>query len=312
MKVYWKVISDIIIYLAATAFTFLLVFDKIPVIRPYERGFYCDDQSLMYPIVEESIDDGTIIAMSLLIFPAAVIIVELFYACHNGSCSDLSGTLWVYVKNLYRTVGSYLFGGTGTILVVEMLKLFFGRLRPNFIAVCRPNFTAIDCTQGFIREFHCNETDEEVLADLRKSFPSGHSASAAYGMLFLAVYLQFRLLLKWVRLLRPLLQTLVIILGVFICASRLQDYRHHPGDVIGGAIVGSLGCLLTVIFLADKMNYMNRSYLRKMEERNEKRMQMGKYIGNDNLAFRDSVLSINMSQLGVDNGQNRHSGTALP
>ncbi|XP_069120606.1 phospholipid phosphatase 3-like [Argopecten irradians] len=311
MKVYWKVISDLIIYIAVTAVTFLLVFDKISFIRPYQRGFYCDDQSLMYPVVEESIGDGTIIAMSLLIFPAAVIIVELFYACYNGSCSDLSGTLWVYVKNLYRTVGSYLFGGTGTILVVETLKLFFGRLRPNFFAVCNPNFTAIDCTQGFIRDFHCNETDEEVIADLRKSFPSGHSAAAAYGMLFLAVYLQFRLLLKWVRLLRPLLQTLVIILGVFICASRLQDYRHHPGDVIGGAIVGALGCLLTVIFLADKMNYMNRSYLRKMEERNEKRMQMGKYTGNDNLGFRDSAFSINMSQMNVDKDPNRQSG-ALP
>jgi len=54
------------------------------------------------------------------------------------------------------------------------------------------------------------------------------------------------MLLQWVRLLRPLVQTGAIVLGVFICSSRLQDYRHHPGDVIGGAIVGAVGCLLTV------------------------------------------------------------------
>ena len=60
-----------------TAFTFLLVFDKLSFIRPYERGYFCNDESVWYPIVEESIGDTEIILMAFLIFPAVVSTMDI-------------------------------------------------------------------------------------------------------------------------------------------------------------------------------------------------------------------------------------------
>jgi len=93
--------------------------------------------------------------------------VEIFYAVHNGRTGCGMETFWVYVKNIYRTVGAYLYGGSATILVVECLKLFVGRLRPNFFDACQVNFTAIDCTKKFVINYTCGEPDEETVADLR-------------------------------------------------------------------------------------------------------------------------------------------------
>lgn len=42
------------------------------------------------------------------------------------------------------------------------------------------------------------------------------------------------------RLLRPLLQFLLVMIAVYTGLSRISDYRHHPTDVITGFIQGGL------------------------------------------------------------------------
>ena len=66
-------------------------------------------------------------------------------------------------------IGVFLAGGSGTILITEVLKLVSGRLRPHYFDVCEPDYRKINCSQGYIippSDF-CNNTDTNILLDAR-------------------------------------------------------------------------------------------------------------------------------------------------
>lgn len=43
---------------------------------------------------------------------------------------------------------------------------------------------------------------------------------------------------KGTRLLCHFLQAVLIYLAVFVCLSRVSDYKHHATDVFAGAVIG--------------------------------------------------------------------------
>lgn len=58
--------------------------------------------------------------------------------------------------------------------------------------------------------------------------------------LFLQFYLQARLSWRGARLLRPLMQFLLVMIAIYTGLTRISDYRHHPSDVLTGFIQGGL------------------------------------------------------------------------
>lgn len=58
--------------------------------------------------------------------------------------------------------------------------------------------------------------------------------------LFLQFYLQARLSWRGARLLRPLIQFLLVMIAIYTGLTRISDYRHHPSDVLTGFIQGGL------------------------------------------------------------------------
>lgn len=62
------------------------------------------------------------------------------------------------------------------------------------------------------------------------------------------MYIHFRILTNWPRLrvFCPILQLAAICLAAYVSISRLQDYKHHTGDVIGGGIIGIVFTLSAV------------------------------------------------------------------
>lgn len=62
----------------------------------------------------------------------------------------------------------------------------------------------------------------------------------SYICIFLQFYLQARLSWRGARLLRPLIQFLLVMIAIYTGLTRISDYRHHPSDVLTGFIQGGL------------------------------------------------------------------------
>lgn len=59
-------------------------------------------------------------------------------------------------------MGVFLFGCAISQSFTDIAKVSVGRMRPHFIDVCKPDFSTIDCTQGYITNYTCTGADSEV------------------------------------------------------------------------------------------------------------------------------------------------------
>ena len=140
--------------------------------------------------------------------------------------------------------------------------VFSGRLRPHFLSVCNPNITLTETECGqldspvYLTEFHCLGQGElspgerqHRLHDVRLSFVSGHASLSTYSMWFCVVYIQQRMDTRNFRLVKPLIQVCCALFAVYTSLSRVSDYKHHPEDVVSGALLGLVISSLTLQFL---------------------------------------------------------------
>jgi len=65
-------------------------------------------------------------------------------------------------------------------------------------------------------------------------------------VLYLQLYIQVRFTWTISKLLRHFIQALAVYLAIWSGLTRLSDYMHHGGDVLAGAVIGSLIACLTV------------------------------------------------------------------
>ncbi|XP_054889792.1 phospholipid phosphatase 3-like isoform X1 [Poeciliopsis prolifica] len=219
-------------------------------VQPYRRGFYCDDESIRYPAKSREIVSDTVLsAAGMLISIVSIIIGESFriFFLTQESKSFVGNP---YFAAFYKQIGVFIFGCAIILSFTNIAKASIGRLRPNFIDVCKPNFSTIDCSLGYITEYTCQGAEKEV-EEARKSFFSGHASFSMYTMLYLVFYLQSRLTWSGARLLRPLTQFALIMISIFTGLTRISDHKHHPADVLAGFLLGALVAVCIVFFVSD-------------------------------------------------------------
>lgn len=77
----------------------------------------------------------------------------------------------------------------------------------------------------------------------RKSFPSGHTATSFAGLGYSALIIaaNARIFDKRNRLrsIKAIIFLAPWSVALLIGLSRMMDYRHHPTDIIGGALIGT-------------------------------------------------------------------------
>uniref|UniRef100_A0A3B3H3X2 Phospholipid phosphatase 3 n=1 Tax=Oryzias latipes TaxID=8090 RepID=A0A3B3H3X2_ORYLA len=219
-------------------------------IKPYQRGFYCSDESIRYPQKEgDTISDAVLCGAGILIVSFSIIIGECFriHQLHEGTKSFVGNP---YVAALYKQLGVFLFGCAVSQSFTDIAKVSVGRMRPHFLDVCRPDFSTINCSVGYITNYTCTGRDSEV-QEARKSFFSGHASFSLYTMLYLAFYIQSRFTWRGARLLRPLLQFTVLMMAFYTGLSRVSDHKHHPTDVLAGFVQGALVAYGIVYYVSD-------------------------------------------------------------
>ncbi|XP_030371961.1 putative phosphatidate phosphatase [Scaptodrosophila lebanonensis] len=224
-----------------------------------KRGFFCNDESLMYPYRGDTVSPKLLFTVALDLPVTALILVELW------RCRDRKwrwrNLRWTQFWPLYNTLRYFLFGYGSQFLLSRMTKNTLGRLRPHFFAVCQPLLSdggsCLDERHRAGGVYHTNYTCQpeksnaglDMLWAVKLSFPSGHTNIAFYGMTFMALYLQWRRGRGSATLLRPLCQLAMIMFACVVALSRLLDYKHHCSDVVAGALLGT-GVALVAIHLA--------------------------------------------------------------
>lgn len=270
--------------------------------EPFHRGFFCDDQNLKHPYLEQTVP----IVDALLIWAAASIIVILLVETLRSSAEygkrrpdPIPGQKhppWIAVE-IYRHFGYFALGALGCLVFTEIAKYTIGRLRPHFLTLCQPNLGPELCDDEYgYKKFVTEDEDvicmglernggnttKKQLHEARLSFLSGHSSFSFYCGTFLIVYLQARLTnfpecsTRWVSLtyrllkvFRPFIQFAMIILAFWISLTRISDYFHHPMDVVTGAIVGIGFAGMTLLVIADVFNRKSSFWKTIMTEDSE-------------------------------------------
>lgn len=232
--------------LLVTAFLLAItIVFKLRIFDPHIRGFYCDDETIAYPYKESTVSTSLLYLSAFLAPLAAILVTELYL---NLRTSFLS---------IFLTYFGYLFGAAIVNTATDSFKLIAGRLRPHFLAVCVPVFTDTganileNChgSHTYITEYNCSGNfTEDTISQARVSFPSGHSSISFQAMVFIALYLQARLgtnraftrSVSNVNLLIPTVQLSVLFWAIYVAVSRVNDHKHHPTDVIAGALLGTV------------------------------------------------------------------------
>ncbi|XP_058612096.1 phospholipid phosphatase 3 isoform X2 [Onychostoma macrolepis] len=218
-------------------------------VQPYQRGFYCADDSIRYAYKSSTVPSSVLTAVGLLLPIASIVIGECYriHYLNQGSKSFVGNP---YVSALYRQVGVFIFGCAVSQSFTDIAKVSVGRMRPHFLDICKPDYTTINCSLGYITQYTCSGDDSKV-QEARKSFFSGHASFSMYTMLYLAFYLQSRFTWRGARLLRPLLQFTLLMMAFYTGLSRVSDHKHHPTDVLAGFAQGALVAYCIAFYVSD-------------------------------------------------------------
>lgn len=81
------------------------------------------------------------------------------YFLNEGSKSFVGNP---YISALYKQVGVFIFGCAISQSFTDIAKVSVGRLRPHFLDVCKPDFSTINCSLGYITDYQCQGPEGKV------------------------------------------------------------------------------------------------------------------------------------------------------
>ncbi|KAK0054730.1 lipid phosphate phosphohydrolase 1 [Biomphalaria pfeifferi] len=206
--------------------------------KPFTRGFFRDDQSIMHPFHSSTISSAVLYCVGFIVPGAVMILTEGIYAKYMHKRKKRKLVFNMFLWNTYHVVGLFMFGAAVTHLLTNIPKYTIGRLRPHFMSVCKPDWSKLTSNDSYIVQDICTGPDTSLIMEARVSFPSGHSSMSMYCAVILMLYLEKRLNCKNFMLVRPTLQLAAFSMAFFTCLSRISDYKHHWSDVLAGAILG--------------------------------------------------------------------------
>ncbi|NP_001279364.1 phospholipid phosphatase 1 isoform X2 [Callorhinchus milii] len=236
-------------------------------IKPYQRGFYCDDETIKYPYKNSTVTSTVLYTVGFMLPITAIVLGELA-SVHWNHLQSNSCIRNPYIASVYKGVGAFVFGAGASQSLTDIAKYSIGRLRPHFLDVCKPDWSKINCSMGYIEKFTCLG-NARMVTEARLSFFSGHSSFSMYCMMFLALYLQARMTANWCRLLRPTLQFGLIATSIYVGLSRVSDYKHHWSDVLTGLIEGAIASTLVVVYVSGFFKKRNTKISPKDEENSQ-------------------------------------------
>ncbi|CAD7953022.1 unnamed protein product [Amoebophrya sp. A25] len=207
-------------------------------VPPRDAPFYENDARLGHPVRHD-----TVPAWFVIVFAYSAYLPIALTAAMGAVASR--GHNLRYWGSYDRPKGAqpcptllyYIFAVALVHFLTSVSKIYVGRKRPNFFAICEYDFNASPKVPAFpgsslipANVKYCRR--DPVGAML--SFPSGHSSLSWVSSTWLALELNAR----------PLAQCGFLLFASFVACSRVVDFRHHPEDIIAGSVLGGLGAFM--------------------------------------------------------------------
>jgi len=268
----------------------LLVHDQC--IEPFKTGYFKNDQSIAYPYKPSTIPSMYVHAIGLVV-PFSLIFLHHFLT--TKPVLKASKSRFGFLIKALPTIVGYLFGVAISQLLTDLCKYNVGRLRPHFLDLCQPEITNLSLVDDSIQyvsadNYNCYNSNSKVTNNCKTcgwdeakrthrireaylSFPSGHTSYSFQTAVFIILYLQAKFsnhhMMKDT-LIIPMVQLLIFVSAIYTGITRIQDYKHHPTDVIAGALIGAFAQIanalgITKIFEDDKDNVESEGEVVKMK-----------------------------------------------
>jgi membrane-associated phospholipid phosphatase len=164
-------------------------------LRPFHRPFSLVDLSISYPFENHETIPTWLLMVSSLVIPAIIVffVCLVFVPGPRASKGATKALIW------RRKFWEWNTGWMGLALslalafmVTQGMKNLFGKPRPDFLSRCQPDRSAFAgssasdvgsyAAQGFnsiwvlVTSDVCTQTDNDILQDGFRSFPSGHAS----------------------------------------------------------------------------------------------------------------------------------------
>ncbi|CEF60090.1 Phosphatidic acid phosphatase type 2/haloperoxidase domain-containing protein [Strongyloides ratti] len=98
----------------------------------------------------------------------------------------------LFIFSIYKILVISLMGNLFVSYTIHIIKYSVGRLRPNFVDVCKPKIFNETCINGIFKYYECTSEDIKQISESRLSFFSGHAAYAFFNAIFISTYIFIR------------------------------------------------------------------------------------------------------------------------
>lgn len=241
------VINTYFIYIFITLCTFVLLLQYIAFIPFNKRQFFEKDPSLSY--YDTARDEMPVerLYMVSTIVPIIVLILVFYFnklKWNNTPLSHFTKTQ-IFIFLLLTLVYTLL----STECVIQMIKTFVSRPRPDFFYLCNYKGYADAIKNNDFTEYNNNTTanvlgnfdgcfNQHMVKKAVSSFPSNHAGMSFASMIFTTFSLQFLFDITNFFTLFGIISFSPLLISFQISLNRILVEKHHESDIIGGIVIG--------------------------------------------------------------------------
>lgn len=172
-------------------------------VHPHHRPFSLLNQDISFPLIHDEAVPIWMLGVVAFVVPGIIIaLITLIFVPGGNARRTMTRSQVIRIKlwELEKGLAGLCLSVAVAFFITQGMKNMFGKPRPNFLARCQPNLDDItDAYRGgygqdisvrwtLVDSSICTQTDNNVLQDGFRSFPSGHSSWSWSGLLYLTLY----------------------------------------------------------------------------------------------------------------------------
>lgn len=200
------------------------------------------------PLFQQQVSTGQLLAYGIVLPLLACLALEV------GKAKGATRTIDSDLPSRDTLIG-FLYSHVLSGVVMASVKYHVGRPRPNYYAMQIWADHAASLPDDAARQLWRDQS--------LQSFPSGHSSMSASGCVYVSLVLlelvwhvfTRRNTTLWAKV--PVVRTLALIvclvptvIGIWVAATRAEDYWHFYSDILAGNILGTASALFSFHYIA--------------------------------------------------------------